>query len=438
MVRWTVDPEQAFQSLKRALCSSPVLVTSDFSMEMVVHTDATYVNEFALDRFAFTVMPKRSRKSYALKLVWKRRLETAAKEDKLSIPDRPGKTGSESHVTREVDLAVQRDEGEESSAGEGVESAMCAVHTQEALDTGKGPSTTDNKQTGPPVSPDVSPVSGSPAAQGEAGEAPESEACAPLCEEEWYAPITDDLLSSSAEDSDGSLEGSNAEEKQGGMSRSLRSRKQPPVASERGPLQPGERYCHVCSLCGKVFGSLTKLTAHYQGVHKGEKPYSCDVCGKRYKSAYGLEGHRRVHTGETPYACGRCGQRFRLLFQLRTHEAGRCGGDGLGCAVCGKVLATLASLDTHRRIHTDERPHTCASCGKRFRTRGNLRRHLPVHSKSKPLRCAVCGKELKNLITLRSHEQIHTGSMPHTCTRCGESFRWRVQLQRHLQSHRLE
>ncbi|CAJ0964868.1 unnamed protein product [Ranitomeya imitator] len=41
MVKWTSAAEEVFHSLKRALCSQPVLVTPDFSSEFVVQTDAS-------------------------------------------------------------------------------------------------------------------------------------------------------------------------------------------------------------------------------------------------------------------------------------------------------------------------------------------------------------------------------------------------------------
>ena len=40
-VKWTTEVERAFQALKDALCSDPVLVTPDFSLPMVLQTDAS-------------------------------------------------------------------------------------------------------------------------------------------------------------------------------------------------------------------------------------------------------------------------------------------------------------------------------------------------------------------------------------------------------------
>ncbi|XP_040278263.1 uncharacterized mitochondrial protein AtMg00860-like [Bufo bufo] len=41
MVKWNYEAEEAFQTLKQALCSQPVLMTSDLRNEFVVQTDAS-------------------------------------------------------------------------------------------------------------------------------------------------------------------------------------------------------------------------------------------------------------------------------------------------------------------------------------------------------------------------------------------------------------
>ena len=43
MIKWTPEAETAFQALKQALCSQPVLNSPDFSRDFVVQTDASNV-----------------------------------------------------------------------------------------------------------------------------------------------------------------------------------------------------------------------------------------------------------------------------------------------------------------------------------------------------------------------------------------------------------
>ena len=43
--------------------------------------------------------------------------------------------------------------------------------------------------------------------------------------------------------------------------------------------------------------------------HKGEKPFACSICDKRFGSKNKLETHEREHTGEKPFACAICDKR---------------------------------------------------------------------------------------------------------------------------------
>ena len=42
-VKWTEAAEGAFATLRGALCSEPILITPDFSLPLIVHTDASEV-----------------------------------------------------------------------------------------------------------------------------------------------------------------------------------------------------------------------------------------------------------------------------------------------------------------------------------------------------------------------------------------------------------
>jgi uncharacterized Zn-finger protein len=54
--------------------------------------------------------------------------------------------------------------------------------------------------------------------------------------------------------------------------------------------------------CGAIFKDKNKLKRH-SIIHSGEKPWACDVCGKKFGLEFNMKIHRRIHTGEKPFVC---------------------------------------------------------------------------------------------------------------------------------------
>lgn len=125
---------------------------------------------------------------------------------------------------------------------------------------------------------------------------------------------------------------------------------------------------------------------------KGQKPFSCEVCGKAYAQKVSLENHiSSSHTGKKkvhlvkPYPCEICGKGFTQKGNMKTHMLTHTVGKQHLCPVCGKGFTQKGNMKTHMKLHQrvpdSEKPFNCHICGHGFQLRSSLDCHLSNHEK---------------------------------------------------------
>lgn len=91
---------------------------------------------------------------------------------------------------------------------------------------------------------------------------------------------------------------------------------------------------------------------HNVRTQPGEKPYSCNLCGKVFARAHNLKAHSQTHSGALPFACKICRKSYSQGAYYRIHSEILSGGRPYTCDVCSKVFCNSRSFNFHIRSHS--------------------------------------------------------------------------------------
>ena len=177
---------------------------------------------------------------------------------------------------------------------------------------------------------------------------------------------------------------------------------------------PGDKY--VCDICDYQTVHKSNLTRH-QKTHWDApgtpelQHFLCNVCGKGYKSRYGLSLHTKsIHENTFKYEC----------------------------AVCHKQSNTLWNHKGHVAQHDSALKEKCSTCQATFQYRKSLLRHKCKKSAEpstatvrRKIKCDECDVEFSCQDSRKDHVRAVHGQRRLSCPKCRKMYKWRSSLYYH-------
>ncbi|XP_047446583.1 zinc finger protein 485-like [Mugil cephalus] len=193
----------------------------------------------------------------------------------------------------------------------------------------------------------------------------------------------------------------------------------------------GLKINELCTECGSFFSVLKPHICEHK-----EKPYWCNICGKRCISEKSLTHHSRNHSETYEHPCKYCYVTFKTRVDKHKHEnTHQDRKDPYKCPDCPETFPTSKKRSIHLAKHRAPKEFRCGVCQIEFKDVHHLRRHSVVHTGLKPYKCSVCQRGFNQSSNLKSHMRLHTGERPFKCQHCDKSFNHNVSLKSHVQRY---
>lgn len=123
---------------------------------------------------------------------------------------------------------------------------------------------------------------------------------------------------------------------------------------------------------------LNRLNVH-QRIHSGERPFSCEVCGKSFGRIDHKNSHMKTHN----------------WVKIKEEASKQIVSNGDGQQLSDNSVDPQVPIAVSIRLESSveqEKVFKCPTCDKMFSRKDHLNRHILIHSGAKPFECDICAK----------------------------------------------
>ncbi|KAJ2941487.1 hypothetical protein O0L34_g14534 [Tuta absoluta] len=187
-----------------------------------------------------------------------------------------------------------------------------------------------------------------------------------------------------------------------------------------------------CVKCNIGYETMEGYSEHMAKEHDDIRE-TCPVCNNKYTHRY-LKKHLALHKQEKPYMCDICGKNFKVKGQFTRHRTTHFITElPFKCSECPYRGRFRENLNLHMRTHTNDKRYQCPQCPARyFINKSNLSRHMLTHKTDHDFKCDQCQRGFYTKRDLELHFKVdHSGIKDHVCNECGKAFGLRKQLMKH-------
>ena len=155
------------------------------------------------------------------------------------------------------------------------------------------------------------------------------------------------------------------------------------------------------------------------------RTYFCSRCNLECSSRYHLRTHERTHTGDRPYGCNVCGRRFNRPYEWKVHV--------LAHATNGRHKEVARAFEQNLELgmeKVNEDPGVQSERPPLPQRYFDIDKPPPKDDANRPFQCAICFKAFATNFILTAHLKTHLNTR-HVCDMCDASYTRKFKLQAH-------